>query len=100
MSDSIQIIKPLTVAVSYATPNDVDEAKYVQCCNTNKDSIRFIAIRDASGNIKNTTAIGGHQSLLIEKDRTDKISGSSGVGGTIVANALVSFTKVSINGQA
>lgn len=102
-SDSI--IKPLSVAVNYsAVPNNVEEAKYVYCGNTQNETAnndtRFVAVRNASGTLISTVMIGANNVIIIEKERTDVVHGCTGVSGAIKNFGNVVFTKVSIDGQA
>lgn len=106
MSINLEVIKPLAVATPSVNGTDLGEAKYVHCGNTanpnsgTTNSTRFVVIRDASNTVKATVMLGIGQSVVVEKERTDKIHGSTGVGGAVVPNNNVVFTKVSINGQA
>ena len=100
------IMKPLSVAQNYSqTPNNIDEAKYVYCANTvskaNENSTRFISIRDGVTNtVKATVMLGGNEYLIIEKDRTDTVHGTTGNGGAIQNQGNITFTKVALNGQS
>ena len=106
MSNNLEIIKPLTVATPSINGIDLGEAKYVHCGNTananagNTNATRFVVITDAANTVKATVMLGYGQSIVVEKERTDKIRGSTGVGGATVPNNNVVFTKVSVNGQA
>lgn len=100
----LSIIKPLTTAVTAVNGIDLGEAKYVHCGNTYSgegNATRFIVIRDgATDAVISTTMLGGNESIIIEKERTDVIHGSTGKNGAKVADNNLIFTKVSINGQA
>ena len=101
------IIKPLSIGANHtSTPDDVDNARYLYCANTvsktNSNGTRFVAIRSAGGTLKSTIMVGANETIIIEKDRTDKVSGTTGPAGALLgnsANGNVVFTKIAINGQ-
>ena len=96
-------IKPLSLGILAGSSDNkttVGNAEYVYCQNSlsksNIDGTIFVAITDASGDLKSTFGLGTNGNMIIRKEPTDHVyscSSRNGGGGGGNESPCV-FTKV------